>query len=63
MENNELVYTPREVAGILHMSMPTLYQQISAGTIPSLRFGRQLRIPKMAFQKMLEQCQPTAVLK
>lgn len=56
MENNEvLTYTVPQVADFLHLSLPTVYQQISAGTIPSLRFGRKLVIPRVAFQRMLEQ--------
>lgn len=55
MEKSELVYTPTDIAGILHLSLPSVYQAISAGEIPSLRFGRKLVIPKVAFNRMLSE--------
>jgi len=48
------ILTPAEVGSILHLSLPSVYQAISANEIPSLRFGRRIVIPKAAFNRMLE---------
>jgi len=44
MEINENeVYTTKEVAGILKVSLPTIKRMLKDGRLPSVRIGRQHR--------------------
>lgn len=47
------VLTVREVAELLRLTPSSAYLAISRGQIPSVRFGRQLRIPRAALEKVL----------
>ena len=50
----ELVLTPTEAARLLRIGRGTAYEQIRLGTIPSLRMGRRILVPRAALLKMLE---------
>ncbi|OPX87486.1 MAG: Helix-turn-helix domain protein [Pelotomaculum sp. PtaB.Bin104] len=47
--------TVSEVAGILRLGRVKTYQMINSGEIPSVKFGRCRRIPKLAFDNWLKQ--------
>ncbi len=47
------VLTVGEAARVLRVSAKTLYRMISAGSIPVLRFGRAIRIPRAVIESML----------
>ncbi|MCH7984389.1 MAG: helix-turn-helix domain-containing protein, partial [Chloroflexi bacterium] len=47
------VLTVGEAAELLRVSQKTLYRMISAGSIPVLRFGRAIRIPRAVIESML----------
>jgi len=49
-----LVLTPIEAAKLLRIGRGTAYEQIKYGTIPSIRIGRRILIPRAALLKMLE---------
>ena len=55
--NDSLVLTPIETAKLLRIGRGTVYEQIRVGTIPSIRMGRKILIPKAALMKMLEGAQ------
>jgi excisionase family DNA binding protein len=47
--------TVDEVAALLDISRNLAYESCKNGTIPCLRIGRRLVIPRKALQKMLEE--------
>jgi excisionase family DNA binding protein len=49
-----LVLTPIEVAKLLRIGRGTAYEQIRCGTIPSIRMGRRILVPRAALMQMLE---------
>ena len=44
-------YTVREVAGILGVSLMTVYRLVREKRLPSIRVGRSYRIPESAVNK------------
>jgi excisionase family DNA binding protein len=53
--NERLTYTVDEVAARLGLNRNTAYAAVKDGTIPALRVGRRLLVPRAALDKMLEQ--------
>ena len=49
-----LVLTPDEARRLLKCSRGKIYEEIRKGTIPSIRLGRKIIIPKASLLKMLE---------
>lgn len=47
------VYTVEEVAQLLKISVDIVYDQIKAGKIPAIHFGRRIIIPRVRFERML----------
>jgi excisionase family DNA binding protein len=47
------VYTVDEAAALLRISRGSAYEAVRAGTIPSVRIGHSLRVPRKALEKML----------
>jgi len=43
-----------EVSELLGLSRNTTYEAIRNGTIPSVRVGKRLLVPKKALERMLE---------
>ena len=50
----KLLLKPTEVAEVLSIGKSKCYQLISAGTIPSVRIGKSLRIPVALLEQWLE---------
>lgn len=50
----KVVYTVDEIAELLRISRPTAYDGIRDGKIPSIKIGRRLLVPKVAFDRYLE---------
>ena len=46
--------TPAEAAALIPMGINQFYRAVSAGTIPSLRIGRSIRIPRRKFLAWLD---------
>lgn len=57
MEEAEKVLSVESVAKKLGLNRNTIYREVRAGRIPSVRVGDRYLIPKAAFEKWLE-CQP-----
>jgi excisionase family DNA binding protein len=47
------VLTAREVQELLRLSRSTVYARISDGTIPSVRIGGRILIPRAALERLL----------
>ena len=52
-EEEGLTLTVPEVARLLRISRGTCYEAIHTGQIPSLRFGRVIRVPRHALEQLL----------
>lgn len=50
-----LVLTPMETSKLLRIGRATVYEQVRLGTIPSIRMGRRILIPRAALMHKLEQ--------
>jgi excisionase family DNA binding protein len=48
------VITVREAARLAGLDVRSIYTQCTAGTIPHVRIGRRVLIPKKAFLDMLD---------
>ena len=48
-------YSVEEGAEKLGVNVKTAYEGIKTGQIPSIRIGRRILIPKVPFDKMLEE--------
>jgi len=53
--DDSLVLTPVETAKLLRIGRATVYEQIRQGTIPSIRLGRRILIPRAALMRKLEE--------
>jgi len=51
----KLVYDVPEAGALLGLSRNGSYEAAARGEIPTIRFGRLLKVPKVAFDRMLEQ--------
>ena len=49
-------YKVREAARVAGVGSRSIYKGIAAGTIPHIRFGRNILIPKHAFHQWLDAC-------
>ena len=54
MENNVFL-TAKEIANILKISKALAYRLVSEGQIPSVRFGKTVRVPKLAFDAFVQE--------
>jgi len=55
MPSNEesLVYSVPEAGRLLGLSRVTAYEMAKRGLLPTLKFGKSLRVPKKAIEDML----------
>ena len=53
--NDSLVLTVGETAKLLRLSKTTVYDQIRQGSIPSIRIGKRILIPRAALMRKLEE--------
>ena len=53
--NDSLVLTVGETSKILRLSKTTVYDQIRQGSIPSIRMGKRILIPRVALMRKLEE--------
>jgi excisionase family DNA binding protein len=53
--NDSLVLTVGETAKLLRLSKTTVYDQIRQGSIPSIRMGKRILIPRVALMRKLEE--------
>ena len=53
---DKLVYSVTEIAKLLDIGRSTAYELVRSGTIPSLKLGRRIVIPKLALSRFLAEC-------
>jgi len=53
LENEPLLLTPRDLGRLLRLGRNKTYELIASGTIPVLRFGRAIRIPRLAMEEWI----------
>jgi len=56
MEGDRAVYTVRQVAWLLSLSLGTTYELLRAGEIPATRLGSRWIIPRSRFHTWLDSC-------
>jgi excisionase family DNA binding protein len=62
MSDNRLVYNLwPEVGEKLGISRPAVYAAAQRGEIPTIKIGRLLKVPKAAFDQMLDKASSTQV--
>ncbi len=49
-----ILYTIKEIQGILQISAPTAYKLVKSGAFRSVKFDNTIRISKESFDKWLE---------
>jgi excisionase family DNA binding protein len=55
-QENKLIYSVIEMAELLGIGRSKAYELVRSGTIPSLRLGRRIIIPKLALSRFLAEC-------
>jgi len=58
MKDYRAVLTVNETAQLLGISRNAAYQGVRCGEIPSVKVGKRILVPKIAFDKMLDQAKP-----
>jgi excisionase family DNA binding protein len=53
-QTEPLTLTPAQAAAMIPMGINQFYAAVKAGTIPSLRIGRSIRIPRRRFLEWLD---------
>lgn len=53
--NESMVLTVGETAMLLRLSKTTVYDQIRQGSVPSIRLGKRILIPRAALMRKLEE--------
>lgn len=61
--DNRLVYDVPEAGAKLGLSRNGSYDAAARGEIPTIRIGRLLKVPKVAFDRMLDRAGPVAPTK
>lgn len=56
----KLVYSIEEVAALLDVGLNTAYSLAKKGEIPTMRFGRLLKVPRRAFHLKFDAAGPKA---
>jgi excisionase family DNA binding protein len=56
LDDEPAVYTVREVARLLSLSLSTTYELLRAGEIPATRLGHRWIIPRSRFHAWLDTC-------
>jgi excisionase family DNA binding protein len=54
-DDKRLVYEVPEAGAMLGLSRPAAYAAAKRGDIPTIRIGKAIRVPKVAFNRMLEE--------
>jgi excisionase family DNA binding protein len=49
----KLTYTVMEAGDLLGLSRATAYNLVHKGVIPTIRLGRQLKVPRVQLEKLL----------
>ncbi len=57
MSEDRLVYTAREVQELLGLSRTAVYDRLRDGTLPSVRVGARILIPRRSLERFLERAE------
>ena len=60
MDEDELTITVPEAGRRLGLGKNASYEAARRGELPVLRFGRKLRVPRVAFERLLADAKPSA---
>ena len=55
-QEDKLAFSVTEMAELLGIGRSKAYALVRSGTIPSLRLGRRIVIPKLALSRFLAEC-------
>ncbi len=55
-QEDKLAFSVTEMAELLGIGRSKAYELVGSGTIPSLRLGRRIVIPKLALSRFLAEC-------
>ena len=55
-QENKLTYSVIEMAELLGIGRSKAYELVRSGTVPSLRLGKRIVIPKLALSRFLAEC-------
>jgi excisionase family DNA binding protein len=55
-KDETLTLTVPEAAKLLRISRGAAYESVRTGSIPAIRFGRTIRIPRYALERLLAGC-------
>ena len=55
-QEDKLAFSVTEMAELLGIGRSKAYELVRSGTIPSLRLGRRIVIPKLALSRFLAEC-------
>ena len=53
-EQARLVFSVQEISRLLGLSRASTYEAVRAGSIPSIKVGRRILIPKSALQELID---------
>ena len=53
-EQARLVFSVQEISRLLGLSRASTYEAVRVGSIPSIKVGRRILIPKSALQELLD---------
>jgi excisionase family DNA binding protein len=53
-DDKRLTYEVPEAGALLGLSRNASYEAAKRGDLPTIRIGKLIRVPKLAFQQMLE---------
>ena len=53
-DDGKLVYDVPEAGRMLGLSRNASYEAVKRGTIPTIKIGKLIKVPKAAFHQMLE---------
>lgn len=54
MEPDQLVLTVEEAGRLLRISRGLAYDMVRQGSLPTIRLGRRILVPRAALERMLE---------
>ena len=53
-EQARLVFSVQEISRLLGLSRASTYEAVRVGSIPSIKVGRRILVPKSALQELLD---------
>lgn len=57
-DEERLVYTVPEAGALVGLGKQAAYEAAKNGSLPTVKFGRRIVVPKVALQRMLAEAKP-----